>query len=162
MSDPTQKDPIRGLEGTVGLEITGGGGAITTRTEARCYYKNGSYYLLFEENLGEDEGAGAMRFSSRLKISPREVTLRRSALGEEKAAKTTMEMIYRQGTSYGQGTILDYPSPYGVLRMEIRTDSLERREEAGELKLRIRYRLLQEGKEVSNDKITIRVFCLET
>lgn len=147
-----------GLEGPVQLKITGGQGEITTAVPARCYYKNKSYYLLFEEVLGEDDRKNAMVFSSRLKISRDGVTLRRSPAGEEKkASEPVMEMVYRKTGRDEPGHFLDYPTPYGKLRMEIRTDRLLIEENQDGMTVNILYRLLQEGKEISRDRIIIQI-----
>lgn len=147
-----------GLEGSVQLKITGGQGEITTTVPARCYYKNKSYYLLFEEALGEDDRKNTMVFSSRLKISRDQVILRRSpAGGEKKDSEPVMEMVYRKTGRDEPGHFLDYPTPYGKLRMEIRTDRLLIEENQDGMTVKILYRLLQEGKEISRDRIIIQI-----
>lgn len=146
------------LEGPVQLKITGGQGELTTSVTARCYYKNKSYYLLFEEAVGEDDRKNAIVFSSRLKISEDRVTLRRSLSGEEKkTSRPVMEMVYRETGRDEPGHFLDYPTPYGKLYMEIRTDRLLIEETQEGLTVKILYRLLQEGKEVSRDRIIIQI-----
>lgn len=143
------------LEGEVSLEITGGGGDITTLTTARCYYKNNSYYLIFQEELGDETGKDSQRFSSRLKISKDQIVLHRSLPQVEgKVACPVMEMTYRKEP----GSYVNYPTPYGVLRFDIFTDSLEISKRSGELKARIAYRLTQEGQEVSKDTLLIRAW----
>lgn len=146
------------LEGPVQLKITGGQGELTTSVPAQCYYKNKSYYLLFEEAVGEDDRKNAIVFSSRLKISEDRVTLRRSLSGEEKkTSRPVMEMVYRETGRDEPGHFLDYPTPYGKLCMEIRTDRLLIEETQEGMTVKILYRLLQEGKEVSRDRIIIQI-----
>ena len=148
----------KNLEGDVRLEITGGQGEITTVADARCYYKNKSYYLLFQEGIGEDGRENAVVFSSRLKISEEQVSLQRSLPGDDgKTSRPVLEMVYRKTAPDAPGHFVDYPTPYGKLRLEIRTDRLTVRETEGELTVDIRYRLLQEEQEASRDRLVIRV-----
>lgn len=156
MTENTEK---KAPEGSVRLTITGGSGEITTDTEARCYYKNKSYYLLFEEGIDEDGIKNAVVFRSTLKISGEQVSLRRS-LKDAKAgsSETVMEMIYRKGTKDGPGHFVEYPTPFGKLLLEIRTDELILEETQDEVTATISYRLMQEGQVASEDRIVIR-FC---
>ena len=148
----------KNLEGDVRLEITGGQGEITTVADARCYYKNKSYYLLFQEGIGEDGRENAVVFSSRLKISEEQVTLRRSLPGDDgKTSRPVLEMVYRKAAPDAPGHFVDYPTPYGKLRLEIRTDQLTVRETKDELTVKIQYRLLQEEQEASRDRLVIRI-----
>ena len=146
------------LEGAVRLEITGGQGEITSHHEGQCYYKNGHHYVLFREELLEDGKKKGISFSSRLKISRDQVTLRRSLPGKtENEAAHVMEFVYRRQEPTETGCIVDYPTPYGVLRLEIRTRELVIDRRAGEILVTIRYVMLQEGLEVSRDELKIHV-----
>ncbi len=148
----------KNLEGDVRLEIVGGQGEITTAVPARCYYRNKSYYLLFQEGIGEDGRENAILFSSRLKISEEQVSLRRSLPGDdEKTSRPVLEMVYRKTAPDVPGHFVDYPTPYGKLRLEIRTDQLTVRETEEELTVDIQYRLLQDEQEASRDRLVIRV-----
>lgn len=147
------------LEGEVWVEITGGQGEITTRTTGQCYRKNKSFYVLFQEGIEEDNRENAIPFSSRLKISQNQVILRRSMPGQDgKAGKVAMEMVYQKQAEDEAGCIVDYPTPYGVLHLEIRTDKLVIRETEDEVKIDIHYRLLQENREISEDGLVIRIY----
>ncbi len=155
MEQNTEK---KSLEGPVRLEITGGQGEITTAVPARCYYKNKSYYLLFQEGIGEDDRENAIVFSSRLKISEEQVTLKRSIPGDAgKASRPVLEMVYRKTASEDPGYFVDYPTPYGKLHLEIRTDGLSIKETDEELMVTIHYRLLQEKQEAVRACLTIRI-----
>lgn len=155
MEQNTEK---KSLEGPVRLEITGGQGEITTVAAARCYYKNKSYYLLFQEGIGEDGRENAVVFSSRLKISEGQVTLQRSIPGDAgKGSRPVLEMIYRETAAEDPGCFVDYPTPYGKLHLEIRTDKLSIEETDEELTVAIHYRLLQEKQEAARDCLTIRI-----
>lgn len=143
------------LSGAVRLEIVGGQGGITTGALAECFYKNGHYYLLFREEIGDDEGKDATVFSSRLKISEKEVTLRRSLPGADRnVGRTVLEMTYKKEP----GSFANYPTPYGLFCFEICTDTLIVKAETEELSVHIDYRLMQEGQEVSKDSLDIRAF----
>jgi len=143
------------LTGKVQLEITGGNGDVTTRTQADCYYRNGRYYILFCEEL-DPEKKGDAAFSSRLKISGEEVTLRRSRKNKQKnESRTVMEMIYRMGTKDGPGCMVNYPTPYGIIKLEIRTEEIFMEESADVLEVNIIYRMFQQEQEVSRDRIRI-------
>ena len=159
MENRTEKNTEKkSLEGQVRLEITGGQGEITTAVSARCYYKNKSYYLLFQEGIGEDGRENAVVFSSRLKISEDQVTLRRSTPGEDgQSSRPVMEMVYRVTPPDSPGHFMDYPTPYGKLHLEIRTDELTVRETEEEVTVTVQYRLMQENQEASRDRLTIRI-----
>ncbi|MBP5221969.1 MAG: DUF1934 domain-containing protein [Lachnospiraceae bacterium] len=146
-------------EGDVFLEITGGQGEITTKCTAQCYYKNGSYYLLFQETIGEGgkEDKDAVTFSSRLKISDGQVTLHRSVpAADGKPAGKVMEIVYRRQADGERGMMVNYPTPYGVMALEVMTDHLEVQETESELKVLIHYRMLQNGQEAVKDRLLIR------
>lgn len=159
MEDKTREKG--GMEGTVSLEITGGQGEITTRSTGQCYLKNGHHYVLFQEEIAEEERSGkkeGLTFSSRLKIGPDQVTLRRTLPGKEGGpAKPMMEFVYRKQAEGEAGCFVDYPSPYGTLRLEIRTQELAIRRGDDEIVVYVRYVMLQEGQEVSRDALQIRV-----
>ena len=147
------------MEGLVTVEITGGQGQIVSRAEGQYYEKNGHVYVLFTEDLAEDGKKGKATFSSRLKISDDEVILRRSL--PEKAAKRgahVMEFIYRKQAADERGCMVDYPTPYGIMKLEIRTKELQIDRGDDYLVAKIGYAMLQEGQEIICDgvKIVIR------
>ena len=142
----------------VTITITGGQGEITNVCDGQYYYKNGQHYVLFREELAEDGGAQKTVFSSRLKISEDQVVLRRSLSDEDASArKHVMEFIYREQKPEEPGCFVDYPSPYGVMRLEIRTKKLRIKPGEEEMELRIFYHMLQEGQEVSRDELKILI-----
>lgn len=143
------------LEGNVRLEITGGRGEIKNCYDGQCHYRNGHHYVLFQEEIEEDGGKGKVTFSSRLKLSDDQVTLRRSHLGEKTAH--VMEFVYRKQEAGERGCFVDYPTPYGIMRLEIRTQELRVEREKGELSCVARYVMLQEGHEISRDEVRITV-----
>lgn len=152
------QEASKGLTGEVVLEIVGGQGEITTRCKADCYYRNGSFYLLFEENVAEDGKRGELSFSSRLKISEGRVTLKRSVSAQKGAnSDHAMEMIYEKRAEGERGSLVEYPTPYGKLLLEIQTVELSISVLEEELVAEIEYLLLQEGQEASRDKLRIRV-----
>ena len=144
------------MEGTVLVTITGGQGEITNTYEGQCYDKNGHHYVLFQEELTEDGGRDRVAFSSRLKIEENQVTLRRNAVsGEGAANKTVMEFIYREQAKGERGCMVDYPSPYGLMQLEIRTKKLRIAKEDGEIRVHVFYHMLQNGQEISRDELKI-------
>ena len=151
-----------GLEGSVRLKVTGGRGQITGFHEGTCYCRGGHVYVLFQEELSEDGGKNKTVFSSRLKISEDQVILRRSLPGKDGRAGTVMEFIYREQKPEEPGCFVNYPSPYGVLRLEIRTNRLLIERRKGEMHLTVRYAMLQEGMEIQRDEVKISLYGKET
>ncbi|MBR4733975.1 MAG: DUF1934 domain-containing protein [Lachnospiraceae bacterium] len=143
------------MEGLVSIEITGGMGEIVNRAEGQCYYKNGHHYVLFSEELSEDGKKGGVIFSSRLKISDGEVVLRRSLPDDKGGAKHVMEFTYRKQGDEERGCMVDYPTPYGTMRLEIRTRELEIAHGEEEILAQIRYQMMQEGQEINQDDLRI-------
>ena len=145
-----------GLKGEVELEITGGQGEIRTNCKADCYFRNGCFYLLFQENIAEDGRRGELTFSSRLKISSEQVVLHRSVVGEDGRAGKVMDITYRELLPQERGQIIDYPTPYGSLQLELYTKEVTVELKEGQLQADITYRLLQDGQEAAEDRIRIR------
>ena len=143
------------MEGQVSIEITGGRGEIVGRSEGQCYYKNGHHYVLFSEELSEDGKKGGVTFSSRLKISGDEVVLRRSLPDDKGGARHVMEFTYRKRGEEEHGCMVDYPTPYGTMRLEIRTQELEIAHGEEEILAQIRYQMMQDSQEVSQDDLRI-------
>ena len=175
MADRMANRLAGGLEGNVRIEITGGQGQIRNCHEGRAYLKNGHIYVLFSETLTED-GKQGTTFSSRLKISENEVILRRSfseAVGKSGTVKASdmggngtngrasahvMEFVYRIQADEDVGCMVDYPTPYGYMRLEIRTGKLEIRQENNGMEIQIEYAMLQEGQEINRDKLVIQLY----
>ena len=147
-----------GLEGSVKVKVTGGEGRITGIHEGTCYCRGGNVYVLFREELWEDGGKNKTVFSSRLKIGGDQVSLRRSLPGKDGRAGTVMEFIYREQKPEEPGCFVNYPSPYGVLRLEIRTSRLLIEKRKGELHLKSCYVMLQEGNEIGKDEVKISLY----
>lgn len=142
------------LEGPVLLEITGGQGEIVNRHEGQCYYRNGHHFILFREELPQDDGRSVTAFSSRLKISEDQVTLRRSLPGEE-GANAVMEFVYRVQEPKEPGCLVHYPTPYGVMDLEFMTKELRIEKRTGGMELYIRYVARQAGQEMIRDELKI-------
>ena len=150
-----------GLEGNVKIEITGGQGQIKNCHDGRCFLKNGNVYVLFSETLVEDGKQGST-FSSRLKISENEVTLRRSRPNtSEKPSAHVMEFVYRIQSEDDIGCMIDYPTPYGLMRLEIRTQTLKILREEEHLEIQIEYTMLQDGQEINRDKLKIHICSIQ-
>lgn len=146
------------LEGNVRLEITGGQGEIKNCYDGQCHYRNGHHYVLFQEEIEEDGGKGKVTFSSRLKLSDDQVILRRSHSGaKEVGAAHGMEFVYRKQEAGERGCFVDYPTPYGIMRLEICTQELIVEREEGELRYVARYAMMQDGQEISRDEVRITV-----
>ena len=145
------------MEGQVSIEITGGRGEIVNRCEGQCYYKNGHHYVLFSEKLSEDGNDGNVTFSSRLKIGEDEVILRRSLPDGKAGTKHVMEFAYRDRGEKEQGCRVDYPTPYGMMQLEIRTKELGITCGENEILVQVCYLMLQEGQEISRDELKIVV-----
>ena len=146
------------LEGPVTLEITGGNGEIVTCHEGQCYNKNGHTYVLFTEEMTEDGKKGNVTYSSRLKISEKEVRLRRSLPGTDQAPRAhVMEFVYLLRDEGERGCLVDYPTPYGTLSLEILTKELTVERKEAEIFAKICYVMLQEGQEISRDSLRISI-----
>ncbi len=145
------------MEGLVSIEITGGRGEIVNRAEGQCYYKNGHHYVLFSEELSEDGKKGGVTFSSRLKISEGEVVLRRSLPDDKGGAKHVMEFTYRKQGEKECGCMVDYPTPYGTMRLEIHTRELDVAQGEEEILVQIRYQMMQDCQEINQDDLRIMI-----
>ena len=51
--------------------------------------------------------------------------------------------------------MVDYPTPYGTMRLEIRTQELEIAHGEEEILAQIRYQMMQDSQEVSQDDLRI-------
>lgn len=143
--------------GAVAIEITGGSGEIRNRHQGQCRVRNGHLYVLFQEELTEDGGKGRTVFSSRLKISDDQVTLRRSLADGKGGTSPVMEFLYREQKEDEPGCLVNYPTPYGVMQLEIRTKELRIDRSAQEIMLYVRYVMLQGGQEINGDELKIRI-----
>lgn len=144
-------------EGAVGIEIIGGRGEIQNCHEGQCRVRNGHLYVLFQEELTEDGGKGKTVFSSRLKISEDQVTLRRNLADGKGSTSPVMEFLYREQKEDEPGCFVNYPTPYGVMQLEIRTRELRIDRSEREICLFVRYVMLQSGQEISEDKLKVRI-----
>ena len=68
-----------------------------------------------------------------------------------------MEMIYELREEGEKGSLIDYPTPYGILKLEIRTKEMDIRMMEEQLIAEIDYLLIQEGQEVGKDRLRIQV-----
>ena len=144
------------LEGTVRLEIIGGQGEIKNCCDGQCFFRNGHHYVMFQEDLPEDGGRSVTSFSSRLKISDDQVTLKRTLLGgSEGKSAPAMEFVYQKKEPGEPGCFVNYPTPYGTMCLEIRTEELSIKKTEGEMRLTVRYLMLQEKREMLRDELLI-------
>nr|WP_282580106.1 DUF1934 domain-containing protein [Natroniella sulfidigena] len=111
----------------------------SSQVTGKLYYRNGVYYLKYEEVLEGLEGT-----KTTLKIKEDAVTLiRRGQVGG------TQEFLPEKRTSF------DYQTPYGKLPLEIEVEKLAvtAAEQTGEIKLK--YRLYEQQRLVSCNQLNI-------
>ena len=113
-----------------------------TSVHAEYYEKNGSLYLLYEE-MQEDLGA-AVKNTLKLKDSVLELT-RRGGLGTH--------MIFEAGREHPA----DYATPYGRLKLEVRTHALEVFFRKKLPQIQVKYSLISDGVPLSECTLVITV-----
>ncbi len=104
-------------------------------TESECYTRAGSLYLLYQEPL--DQNGSAAKCCIKLKDSVLEIT---------KNGAVRTRMVFQEGKEY----LTDYVTPYGRLKMGIRTKKMELMREDERLDIRIEYSLTAQGEPFSH------------
>lgn len=137
------------MKNTIQLTLTGrqrdesGEETVTeTRHSAEYYERNGSIYILYEE-IPEDAGA-AIQNCIKLKGSVLEIT---------KKGAVSARMVFEAGREYPT----DYATPYGCIKIGIRTESLKCLHSEEGLSIRAEYSLTSQGQPFSYCSITIAI-----
>ncbi len=113
-----------------------------TKAEAVYYEKNGSHYILYEESM-EDTGA-SVKSTLKLKGGLLELT--------RKGAVTT-RMVFETGKEY----LTDYITPYGCMKMGIRTRKVNAAFGERQILIRAEYSLTSDGQQICDCAITIKL-----
>lgn len=118
------------------------GEELTTKTDtaADYYEKNGSRYFLYDETQ-EDTPMVAKNI----------LKLKGGLLELTKRGTVTTHMVFEAGREY----CTNYVTPYGCLKMEIATRSVESSFHDGEMKIRIDYALFSDHRFLSDCTLTI-------
>lgn len=113
-------------------------------TEARYALKNGYHYLMYDES--ELSGLDASKTS--LKIGPEQVTIRR--YGNQESL-----LQFEVGKRFTS----QYPTPYGLLKIEVTTQSLTADIQDGPKgTVFIKYSLMMQSSIESRNEIAIEIF----
>lgn len=106
------------------------------------YDKNGKSYVIFEE---EQEGF-TEKVKTMVKFTDRKVELTKTGL-------LRSQMVFEQGAVH----VTDYVTPYGVMKMEVDTDSLLVLQTEDYIRIDIVYTLFMDGMECNHSKIVIKI-----
>lgn len=121
---------------------TGEAGITETTAAGEYYFRNGSHFIFYEETT-EDSGE-PIKNSLKLKGGLLELN-RRGAVNSRMVFET------------GKGHVLDYATPFGLLRMEAVTARILCTEEEDRLRIRAEYELWADGMRVSSCRLNIKV-----
>ncbi len=117
-------------------------GSTETVVTGEYYFRNGSHYILYEETA-EDSGE---RVKSSLKLKGNLLELNRKGA-------VNSRMVFETGKRH----VLDYATPFGLLRMETVTSQILCTEKENRLRIRAEYELWADGRKVSSCRLTIRI-----
>lgn len=121
---------------------TGEAGITETTAFGEYYFRNGSHYIIYEETA-EDSG-------ERIKNS---LKLKGGLLELNRRGAVNSRMVFETGKSH----VLDYATPFGLLRMETVTARILCTEEEDRLQIRAEYELWADGRRVSSCRLNIQV-----
>ncbi len=119
-----------------GRQRTAEGEETVTQTslQAEYYERENGFYLLYQEPL---DGNGSMTAGSmKLKGSVLEIT---------KRGAVRTRMVFEAGCEY----LTDYATPYGCLRMGLRTERMDCQRQGSTWQLRTEYSLTSQGEPFS-------------
>lgn len=120
----------------------GEAGSTETVVTGEYYFRNGSHYILYEETA-EDSGE---RVKSSLKLKGNLLELNRKGA-------VNSRMVFETGKRH----VMDYATPFGLLRMETVTSQILCAEKENRLRIRAEYELWADGRKVSSCRLTIRI-----
>jgi len=128
----------------IGTHNMEGVGEDTVKSTAagQYYLKNEKSYVIFEE---EQEGF-AEKVKTMVKFTDHKVELTKTGL-------IRSQMVFEQGVAH----ITDYVTPYGVMKMEVNTDSLLVLQTEDYIRIDIVYTLSMGGEECNHSKIVIKI-----
>lgn len=117
-------------------------GSTETIVPGEYYFRNGSHYILYEETA-EDSGE---RIQNSLKLKGDLLELNRKGA-------VNSRMVFETGKSH----VLDYATPFGLLRMETVTSRILCRPEGARLRIRAEYELWADGRKLSSCRLTVKI-----
>ncbi|MBR3509894.1 MAG: DUF1934 domain-containing protein [Lachnospiraceae bacterium] len=109
-------------------------------------------------DTGATEAQGAGKTHAAEVQGNREKHISESYGTDGKAGAHVMEFVYRIQAEEDIGCMVDYPTPYGLMRLEIRTRKLEIRREDKRMEIQIEYTMLQGGQEINRDKLHLQIY----
>lgn len=110
-------------------------------TEAECYERNGSLYILYQER--SEDGSLTQNIIKR----------KRHMLEVTKKGSVNTCMTFEPGREH----MTDYVTPFGLLRLGILTDSVESRLEGNDMEITADYTLTESGRVISQCNISIKI-----
>ncbi len=132
---------IRGIQ----RDAAGGEDRTEISIPGEYFFRNGSHYLFYEETA-EDTGE---RTRNSLKLKGNVLELNRKGA-------VNSRMIFEAGKRH----VMDYATPFGLLRMETAASGILCGEEEGRLQIRAEYELWADGARVSSCRLTIEAEAL--
>lgn len=117
-------------------------GSTETVVSGEYYFRNGSHYILYEETA-EDSGE---RVKNSLKLKGNLLELNRKGA-------VNSRMVFETGKRH----VLDYATPFGLLRMETVTSRILCTEKEECLRIRAEYELWADGRKVSSCRLTVKI-----
>ncbi|MCM1409436.1 MAG: DUF1934 domain-containing protein [Lachnospiraceae bacterium] len=106
------------------------------------FFKNGSHYIFYEET---EEGSGTSVKNS--------LKLKGNLLELNRKGAVNSRMVFETGKSH----VVDYATPFGMLRMETATSRILYTEEENHLQIRAEYELWMDGAKVSSCRLTVKI-----
>jgi len=125
-----------------GVQWENGGEADSTEITAlgEYYFRNGSHYIFYEET-SED-------FGENIKNS---LKLKGNLLERNRKGAVNSRMVFETGKSH----VVDYATPFGMLRMETVTSRILCMEEENGLRIEAEYELRADGVKMSSCRLTV-------
>lgn len=117
-------------------------GGTETVASGEYYFRNGSHYIFYEETA--EDSAGLIKNSLKLKGNLLELN-RKGAMNSR--------MVFETGKRH----VLDYATPFGLLRMETVTFRIHCMEKEDHLRIRVEYELWADDVKVSSCRLTVKI-----
>lgn len=128
---------VRGVQ----RDDAGETGSTETTATGEYYFRNGSHYIFYEETA-EDSGE---RIKNSLKLKGGLMELNRKGA-------VNSRMVFETGKSH----VLDYATPFGLLRMETVTARILCSSEEACLRIRAEYELWADGRRLSSCRLDMK------
>lgn len=119
---------------------------MVTITSGSCHYKNGSYFIRYEEKQVDCDNVT----SNTIKISKSSVVL-------IKRGMQMSQMIFEKGIR----TQTSYITPYGNLPLEIMTETLTVEDKPKDITVIMEYSLSSSGAHLSDNKLVIKIDAID-